>query len=68
MNVFHKTEVLLLIQYVFFKKRGSKYIIFEANKIQTRLARKNDSLNLSFVKDVHVVGKKITRSGLKTAI
>ena len=43
-------------------------IIFESNKIQTHLAPHNDHLNLSFVKDIHVVGKKMTRSGLKTAI
>ena len=35
---------------------------------QTCLAPQNDHLNLSFVKDIHVVAKEITRSGLKTAI
>ena len=43
-------------------------ITFEPKKIQTRLAPQNDRLNLSFVKYIHVVGKTITRSGLKTSI
>ena len=34
--------------------------------IQTCLAPQNDSLNLSFVKDINTVGKKMTRNGLKT--
>ena len=34
-------------------------IIYEPNKI-TRLAPQNDRLNLSFVKDIHVVGEKMT--------
>ena len=33
-------------------------LTFEPNNIQTRLASQNDRLNLSFVKDKHVVGKK----------
>ena len=37
-------------------------------EVQTCLAPQNDRLNLSFVKDLHVFAKKITRSGLKTAI
>ena len=43
-------------------------ITFEPKKIQTRLAPQNDRLNLRFVKYIHVVGKTITRSGLKTSI
>ena len=30
------------------------------------LAPQNDSLNLTFVKDIHVVGKKKARNGRKT--
>ena len=41
-------------------------ITFESNKIQTRLAPQNNRLNVSFVKDIHLVGEK--RNGLKTAI
>ena len=33
-------------------------ITFESNKIQTHLAPQNDHMNLSFVKDIHVVGEK----------
>ena len=36
---------------------------FEPNKIQTCLAPQND---LRFVKNIHVVSEKMTRSGLKT--
>ena len=36
--------------------------------IDTVILRFWAGLNLSFVKDIHVVAKKITRSGLKTAI
>ena len=43
-------------------------ITFDPNNIYTSLAPQNDCLNLSFVKDTHVVVEKITRSGLKTAI
>ena len=39
--------------------------IFHKTEIQTGLVPKND---FSFVKDIHVVAKKVTRSGLKTAI
>ena len=37
-------------------------------EIQTHSAPENDRLNLSFVKDVYVVGKKLARSVRKTAI
>ena len=42
-------------------------ITFEPIK-QTRSAPQNDSLNFSFVKDIHVVGEKIARKGRKTAL
>ena len=42
-------------------------ITFEPIKIQTYLAPQNDRLNLSFVKDNHVVGKKMARYGRKMA-
>ena len=35
-------------------------ITFEPNKIQTHLAPKNDRLNLSFLKNIYVVGQKMT--------
>ena len=37
-------------------------------KIKTHKAPQNDRLNLSFVKDVHIVGEKMARSGCKTSI
>ena len=43
-------------------------ITFDPNKVQTHLAPQNDRHNLSFVKDIVVVGKTMTRSVLKTAI
>ena len=43
-------------------------ITFEPNELQTRSAPQNDRLNLSFVKDTYVVGKKMTRNGRKSAI
>jgi hypothetical protein len=42
--------------------------IFCKTEIQTCLAPQNDCLNLSFVKEIHVVGIKMARSGLKMAI
>ena len=42
--------------------------IFHKTELHTYLAPKNDRLNLSLVKDIHVVAKKMTRSGLKMAI
>jgi hypothetical protein len=41
-------------------------ITFEPKKIQIRLAPQNDRLSLSFVKDIYVVGEKMTRSCHKT--
>ena len=43
-------------------------ITFELVKIKTCLAPQNNRLNLSFVKDTYVVGKKMTRNGRKSAI
>ena len=43
-------------------------INFEPIKIQTCLAPQNDCLILNFVKNIHVVANKMTRSGLKRAI
>ena len=45
------------------------YVInLEPIEVQTHSAAQNDRLNLSFVKDIHVVAKKITRNGRKMAI
>ena len=43
-------------------------ITFEPNKIQACLAPQNDRLNLSFVREFHVVGKKMTKNSQKMAI
>ena len=37
-------------------------------KIQIRSASQNDRLDLSFVKDIYVDGRKVARNGHKTAI
>ena len=42
-------------------------ITFEPIKIQTPLAPQNDPLNLSFVKDDDIVGKKMARNAPKMA-
>ena len=42
---------------------ASCVITCEPIKIQTCSAPKKDPLNLSFVKDIHVFGEKITRNG-----
>ena len=41
---------------------------FEPIEAQTHSAPQNDRLNLSFVKDTYVVGKKVTRNGGKMSI
>ena len=41
------------------------YIIFEPNKIQTRSAPQNKRLNLSFVKDIYIVGEKLLERVVK---
>ena len=47
----------------------AKYMnIFHKTSTETGLAPQNDCLNLSFVKEIHVVGIKMARSGLKMAI
>ena len=46
----------------------SEAITFEAIKIQTHSASQNDRLNLSFVKDKHLYGKKMARKGPTTVI
>ena len=43
-------------------------ITFEPIKIQTCLAPQNDSLNLSFVKNINVVGETMARNGYLMAI
>ena len=40
---------------------------FDSIKIQTPLASQNDRHNLSFLKDIYVVGEKMTRNGGKMA-
>ena len=42
-------------------------VAFDSIKIQTPLAPQNDRHNLSFVKDICVAGKKMTRNGGKMA-
>ena len=43
-------------------------VAFDTVKIQICLATQSDCLNLSFVKDINVVGKKMTRNGLRIPI
>ena len=43
-------------------------ITFEPIKNQTCSAPQNDRLNLSFVKDSHVDGRKMARNGRKSVI
>ena len=43
-------------------------ITFEPMKIETRSAPQNNSLNLSFVKDIYTDGRKLARDVRKTAI
>ena len=42
-------------------------ISFEPIEIKTRSAAQNDGLNLSFVKDIYVDGRKLARNGRNTA-
>ena len=46
----------------------SEAINFEPFKIKTCSAPQNDLLNLSFVKDKHIYGKKVARNGRTTVI
>ena len=41
---------------------------FDTIEVQTRSAPQNDCLNLSFVKDIYVNGRKLARNGRKTSI
>ena len=43
-------------------------ITFEPNLIQACSAPQNDRWDLSFVKDINLIGKKMTGKGRKTAI
>ena len=43
-------------------------VAFDTIKIQICLATQNDPLNLRFVKDTNVVGKKMTKNGLRIPI
>ena len=43
-------------------------IALDPIRIWTHYAPQNDRLNLSFVKDVHEVGKKMARNGHKMAV
>ena len=40
-------------------------VVFDPIEIYTHLAPKNDHQHLSFVKDIYVVGKKVTKNGCK---
>ena len=42
--------------------------IFHKTKIQTCLEPQNDHLNLSFVKNINTIVKKMAKNGRKTAI
>ena len=54
--------------FVFLSFLGFCVIIFVPIKIKTHKAPQNDRLNVSFVKDLLIVGEKMARSGCKTAI
>ena len=60
-----KTDICIFFVFCVFV---SFVITFVPIKIQTYSAPQNDRLNLSFVKDVHVVGERIARNGRKMAI
>ena len=54
--------------FAFLSFLGFCVITFVPIKIKTHKAPLNDRLNLSFVKDVHIVDEKKARSGCKTAV
>ena len=54
--------------FAFLSFLGFCVIKFVPIKIKTHKAPQNDRLNLSFVKDVHIIGEKMARSGCKTAV
>ena len=43
-------------------KKSFYAVVFDLIRIQTGLAPQNEHQNLSFMKDIHVVGKKMTRN------
>ena len=49
------------------KKKGFYVVAFDPIRIQTCLTPQNDHQNLSFVKDIHAVAKKMTRNDRKIA-
>ena len=57
-------------QYLEVKRQFSGKLVlitFEPIEVQTRSAPQTDRLNLSFVKDIYVDGRKLARNGRKTA-
>ena len=60
----HKFSVFFLTK---LQKTGNdkNVIDFEPNKIQACQAHQNDGLKLNFVKDINVVGQKMTREDCK---
>ena len=52
---------------VFFRVFALCVITFVLIRVYTPQAPQNDLLNLSFVKDKHIVGEKMARNGCKTA-
>jgi hypothetical protein len=50
-------------------EKNAFYVInLEPIEVQTHSAPQNDCLNLSFVKEINVDGRKVARNGRKTAI
>ena len=49
------------------KWKPKNFVAFDFIRIQTRLAPQNEHQHLSFVKYIHVVGKKMTRNDRKIA-
>ena len=48
-------------------KKVFHVVAFDLIRIKTGLAPQNEYQNLSFLKDIHVVGKRMTRNGHKIA-
>ena len=65
---FVKNAMVAIGIFVFLSFLGFCVIKFVPIKIKTYKAPQNDLLNLSFVKDIYVVGKKLTRDSRKMAI
>ena len=53
-----KTRLVKFVSYI---------VAFDSIEIQTHLDPQNDHQNLIFVKDIHVVGKEMTRNAGKMA-